>query len=217
MNWLRQSAPSPTISTRYINISRLCPEMAALSHHDTQRQAGTQATFHPPPIHHVPACGAHAGACVAQPNGYQDGCVAQPGGYQQGSRSNTVAPPGGFNQGRGYGRGRGRYGCRSNRGGRGRTAFADYVPSGCGGSYSATGGNNTHRPFQSNLVKVHNNWNVCYSCGFDVKDGHDSMTCHMDWRKPGHDMYFTRANAQQKLDAGCNARGMHKSILSGQA
>ena len=147
--------------------------------------------------------------------------MAQPGGYQQGGRGSTVAQPGGFQQGRGYGRtgGRGRYGRQSNRG-RGRTtAFADYVPGGRGGNYSASGGPIAHRPFQSNLVKVHNNWNVCYSCGFDVEDGHDSMTCHMDWRKPGHDVYFTRANAQQKLDAGCDTctRGIHKSILPGQA
>ena len=197
----------------YQHIAPLSQQMAALSHQDSQRQA----TFPHPPITQLtlPAFGT---ARVAQPGGYHGGCVAQPGGYQQG-RGATVAQPGGFSQGRGYGRGRGRYGRRPNRGGRGRTAFADYVPSGRGGAYSATGGANTHRPFQSNLVKTHNNWNVCYSCGFDVEDTHDSMSCHMDWRKPGHDVYFTRANAQQKLDAGCNActRGMHKSILPGQA
>ena len=203
----------------YQHIAPLSQQMAALSHQDSQRQAA----FPHPPIAQlqVPSFGAPAVARVAQPNGYQGSRVAQPGGFQQGTRGNTVAQPGGYSNGRGYGRGRGRYGRRSNRGGRGRTAFADYVPSGRGGSYGATSatGGNAHRPFQSNLVKTHNNWNVCYSCGFDVEDGHDSMTCHMDWRKAGHDVYFTRANAQQKLDAGCNAstRGIHKSILPGQA
>ena len=208
----------------YQHIAPLSQQMAALSYQDTQRQATHQVAQPPPPIQqlNVPAFGAYAGTRVAQPGGYQGNRVAQPGGYQQGGRTSTVAQPGGFQQGRGYGRtgGRGRYGRRTNRGGRGRTAFADYVPNGRGGSYySAAGGQVQHRPFQSNLVKVHNNWNVCYTCGFDVEDGHDSMTCHMDWRKPGHDVYFTRANAQQKLDAGCNActRGMHKSILPGQA
>ncbi len=69
----------------------------------------------------------------------------------------------------------------------------------------------------SNLVKVHNNWNVCYTCGFDVEDGHTSMTCHMDWRKRTHDVTFTRDNAQQKLAQGCDAcmRGMHKTLLPG--
>jgi hypothetical protein len=196
----------------YQHITPLSQQMAVLSHHDTQRQS-----YPPPTINqlHVPAFRAPAVARVAQPNGYQGSRVAQPGGYQQGRRGNTVAQPGGYNNGRGYGRGRGRCGRRSNRGGCGCTGFADYVPSGRGGSYSAMGGNNTHRPFQSNLVKAHNNWNVCYSCGFDVEDGNNSITCRMDWRKPGHDVYFTRANAQQKLDAGCNActQGMHKSIL----
>jgi hypothetical protein len=204
----------------YQHIAPLSQQVAALSHNDTLRQAGTQATFPPPPINqlHVPAFGALATDRVAQPNGYQGGRVAQPGGYQQG-RGNSVAQPGGNNCGRGYGRGRGRYSRRTNRGGRGRTAFADYVPSGRGSLYGASGGTNTHRPFQSNMVKTHNNWNVCYSCGFNVEDGHDSMPCHMDWRKPGHNVYFTRPNAQQKLDAGCNActRGIHKSILPGQA
>ena len=206
----------------YQHIAPLSQQMAALSYQDTHRQANNQVAQPPPPIQQltVPAIGAYAGARVAQPGTYQGTRVAQPGGYQDGGRGYNVTQPGGFQQGRGYGRtgGRGRYGRRANRG-RGRTAFADYVPGGRGGGYSATGGANQHRPFQSNLVKVHNNWNVCYSCGFDVEDGHDSMTCHMDWRKPGHDVYFTRANAQQKLNAGCNActRGMHKSILPGQA
>jgi hypothetical protein len=28
-----------------------------------------------------------------------------------------------------------------------------------------------------NIYKVHNNWNVCFSCGFDIEDGHTSITC----------------------------------------
>ena len=201
----------------YQHIAPLTQQMAAMSYHDTQRQATAQVAHPAPPITqlHVPAFAAYTGACVAQQGGYQGARVAQPGGYQQG-RGGTVAQPGGFQQGRGYGRngGRGRNGRQSNRG-RGRTAFADYVQGGRGGAGATT---NATRPFQSNLVKVHNNWNVCYSCGFDIEDGHSSRTCPSDWRKPGHDEYFTRANAQQKLDAGCYAstRGMHKSILPGQ-
>ena len=207
----------------YQHIAPLSQQMAALSYQDTQRRSSGQIAPPPPPIHQltVPAFGGFAGGRVAQPGGYQGNRVAQPGaGYQQGGRGTAVAQPGGFQQGRGYSRGgRGRYGRRSSTRGRGRTAFADYVPAGRNGTYSASGGPPAHRPFQSNLVKAHNNWNVCYSCGFDVEDGHDSMTCHLDWRKPGHDVYFTRANAQQKLDAGCNActRGIHKSILPEQA
>jgi hypothetical protein len=58
------------------------------------------------------------------------------------------------------------------------------------------------------------NWNMCYSCGFDIEDGHTSMTC-MFW-KVSHQTGFTRENAQQYIAAGhvpCT-KGMHKSILS---
>jgi hypothetical protein len=119
----------------------------------------------------------------------------------------------GTHGGRGGGRGRGRrYGRgRANWQKRGRMAFADYVPQGRGvGGYM--GGTPQNAP---NPVKVHNNWNVCYSCGFDVEDGHTLQTCHFDWRKPTHNVTFTRANAQQKLAQGCDAstRGMHKTML----
>ena len=33
------------------------------------------------------------------------------------------------------------------------------------------------QPPYSNTVKKYANWNVCYSCGFDVADGHTSMSC----------------------------------------
>ncbi len=123
---------------------------------------------------------------------------------------------GGVQHGRGGGCGRGRSygrGC-ANKQKRGRKAFADYVPQGRGfGGY--TGGTQTNRP---NPVKKHNNWNVCYSCGFDVEDGHNSQTCQFDWQKPTHDVTFTRANAQQKLAQGCDActKGMHKTMLPTQ-
>jgi hypothetical protein len=32
-------------------------------------------------------------------------------------------------------------------------------------------------PQYSNVTKTYNNWNMCYSCGFDVKDGHTFLTC----------------------------------------
>jgi hypothetical protein len=131
----------------------------------------------------------------------------------QGS-GNTGGNRGGFQQGRGGGRsyGRGRTygrGRGPRRNGRGLTAFADYVPQGRGYEHNAAA---AHRPFQSNLIKSHNNWNVCYSCGFDVEDGHTS-------RKPTHDVTFTRENAQMKLAQGCDActRGMRKTMLPGQA
>ena len=68
------------------------------------------------------------------------------------------------------------------------------------------------RPQYSNLVKRYANWNACYTCGFDVPDGHTSMTCQ-NQRKVGHDVYFTRQNAQQYIDAGrnCSTRYRHRT------
>ena len=141
------------------------------------------------------------------------------GGHNAGNTGGgyTGGYAGGFQQGHGGSRGRGRsYGRgRANKQKRGCTAFADYVPQGRGqGGY--TGPSPANRP---NPIKLHNNWNVCYSCGFDVEDGHNSQTCHFNWRKPTHDVTFTRANAQQKLAQGCDActKGMHKTMLPTQA
>ena len=143
--------------------------------------------------------------------GYQGG--SNVGGYGGGFQQARTA--GGFQQGRGGVRGRGRSygGGRGRRQNRGRTAFADYVPHGRGYGGAAAPAN------PPNPYKIHNNWNVCYSCGFDVEDTHNSQTCHFDWRKPTHDVTFTRANAQQKLAQGCDActKGMHKTMLPGQA
>ena len=65
----------------------------------------------------------------------------------------------------------------------------------------------------SDIVKRYANMNVCFSCGFDVEDGHNSGTCPMQWRRPNHQVGFTRANAQQYINAGYDActRAMHKT------
>jgi hypothetical protein len=67
-------------------------------------------------------------------------------------------------------------------------------------------------PPYSNVVKRFANWNACYSCGFDIPDAHTSMSCPAQ-RKSGHDVYFTRQNAQQYIDAGrnCSTRNRHKT------
>jgi len=65
------------------------------------------------------------------------------------------------------------------------------------------------RPPYSNLVKRFANWNACYTCGFNVPDGHTSMTCQAQ-RKAGHDGRFTRQNAQQYIDAGRNCSTCHR-------
>jgi hypothetical protein len=75
---------------------------------------------------------------------------------------------------------------------------------------------NIAMPF-SNTVKSYANWNVCYTCKFDVEGRHTSVMCHKLWRKPNHQEGFTCANAQVYLNAGwylCT-KGMHKSQLLG--
>jgi hypothetical protein len=139
-------------------------------------------------------------------------------------------PPGGLGSvggGRRQNRGRGR-----GRGGRGRTPFADYMRSQGGlgvgppGSGVPFGGGavpilqgvpsglpQVRNPDFSNIYKRHNNWNVCFSCGFDIEDGHTSATC--PFKKANHQLAFTRENAQQFIAAGYDpcTKGMHKSIL----
>ncbi len=73
----------------------------------------------------------------------------------------------------------------------------------------------TRRPEFSNTTKHFPNWNVCFSCGFDVEDWHTSAACPMDWRKQHHQEGFTCANAQQYITAGYKPcqKGMHKTVL----
>jgi hypothetical protein len=65
----------------------------------------------------------------------------------------------------------------------------------------------------SNQNKLHNNWNVCFSHGFEVENGHTSATC--EWRKMDHQEGFTCLNAQGYIDAEYDpcTRGMHKNVL----
>ena len=72
-------------------------------------------------------------------------------------------------------------------------------------------------PF-SNTVKRYHNWNACYSCGFDVADGHTSMTCPFHLCRPSHDVNFTCQNAQQYINLGhpCSTRGRHKTQMNAQ-
>ena len=66
-----------------------------------------------------------------------------------------------------------------------------YAPPGGMPRYAPLGGRQPQeQPPYSNLVKRYTNWNACYTCGFDVPDGHTSMSCQAQ-RKAGHDVYFT--------------------------
>ncbi len=120
-------------------------------------------------------------------------------------------------------------GCTGSRGGGcGRGAFAQQIPGGFGGippfvngppvAFVPPTGARVNAPFQSNLTKRYANWNVCWSCGFDVEDGHTLAMCPTHWRKTDHQVGFTRRNAQQWINQGyapCT-KGMHKTKLPKQ-
>ena len=129
--------------------------------------------------------------------------------------------------GRRGGRGRGE---RANTGRQGRTPFANFVGRGNQGGLPPIGGGgrgggiapftqqNAPRnaaPMYSNIIKRYANWNVCFSCGFDVEDGHTSKTCPAPWRRANHQEGYTRANSGQYIAAGYDActKAMHKSQL----
>ena len=62
-----------------------------------------------------------------------------------------------------------------------------------GGNQQGGGGGRNRAPY-SNPVKLYANWNMCYSCGFDVEDGHTSQTFPVHLRKPNHQVGFNRTN-----------------------
>jgi hypothetical protein len=166
------------------------------------------ATFHIPPIQqlNIPTFAGQANI-----------------GYNAGTRYN-----GGI-RGHGGRRGRGRGGSCGEGGQGAHTPFANHL----GNTQMAGGhGGMAHpgigypppvdgfnekaaklpNPPHSNIVKMYANWNVCFSCGFDIEKGHTSQTCPAHWRKMNHQEGFTRKNSRQWINAGYNpcTKGMHK-------
>jgi len=88
------------------------------------------------------------------------------------------------------------------------------LPPAAGIGYYAPPPQTQQPPPYSNLMKWFTNWNACYSCGFDVADGHTSQTRPRHLRKPDHDCYFTHQIAQQYVDAGygCSTKNRHKMV-----
>jgi hypothetical protein len=84
-------------------------------------------------------------------------------------------------------------------------AVIPYIPSGAAQI-------RVQNPRYSNVVKLFANQNVCFSCGFDVEDWHNSGTCPN--KKPGHQDGFTRSNYQEYDRANhqfCR-KAMHKTM-----
>jgi hypothetical protein len=74
---------------------------------------------------------------------------------------------------------------------------------------------NIMRRHPRHVMKQFANWNVCYSCGFDVAEEHTNQMCPQHLRKPDQDGHFTHQNVQQYIDAGCgcSTKNHHKTIF----
>ena len=111
-----------------------------------------------------------------------------------------------------YGRGRGR---RNNyrgkgRGGRRNNYYQSPAPAAAAPAPSVGGyippptvpnvAPVVERPAYSNPTKHWNNWNMCFSCGWDVPQWHTSQTC--PYQVEGHQVGCTRENAQAYMSAG---------------
>jgi hypothetical protein len=167
-----------------------------------------------------------AGRGIGRPAGrgqFQPPAPFTPTGFGRGGQA---APTGfgraGLGRGRGRGRGRGPPGFATGRGPPFTTITTGRTP-GYTATQTASGGyyatpppmQHVQAPPYSNLTKRHANWNACYSCGFDVPEGHTSLTCPHHMRKPDHDIHFTRQNAQQYIDQGynCATKNRHKTVF----
>ena len=147
----------------------------------------------PPPNQHPP------------PNIYTPAPTGAGGGWQAGGQGGYHTQPGGRGRGgRGQG-GRGRHNAAYGRGPPQRN------PGGYGGRNSGRG----WTPNPQHPVKRFNNWNMCFSCGWDVPVWHTSKTCPHEYRKPGHVENCDRSNANGLIAAGhdVSKKGMHKTQL----
>ena len=140
---------------------------------------------HPPPYTKVPTTIYQPAPPVAYGRG---GGRRRPGTRGQGGRSR-----GGGRVGRGYGP---------------PTAAPPPYAGAILPAPARRGGTSTPNP-----NKQYNNWNMCYSCGYDVPIWHTSATC--DNRKHGHQVGCTRANAEQYTTGRhyVSTKGAHKINL----
>ncbi len=76
-------------------------------------------------------------------------------------------------------------------------AAPEPLPGGGTGQLPAAPGGQSQRHNAEflDIYKQQNNWNVCFSCRFDVEDVHTSGTC--PFKKWNHQVSYTRNNAQQ--------------------
>ena len=116
-------------------------------------------------------------------------------------------------RGRGGGRGRGRQGRVSAGRGRGRTqpppSRQQPQPWEYSGYQYPAQQQNPPGQRQPSRFKRHNNWNYCWSCGFDVEDWHTSSTCPTPMMN--HNVNAARANT-----FGGSRKGHYRTSLPQQ-
>jgi hypothetical protein len=144
------------------------------------------------------------------------------------------AVPPAFNMGRGVQVGQGGRGRQKCCGGRGqRTPFANHLQNQTQGQGGRGNNNNNNGGIliapggagivgqpatqYSNITKAFANWNMCYTCRFNIEDGHTLVTCPRGWRKLNHQEGFDRNNAQAYIGAGWkpSTKGWHKTQFPG--
>jgi len=167
-----------------------------------------------PPIQHLtmptaPQQQAYAAAAVPPPQ-YQQQAI----GYNNQRGNNNRNRNNKGNGGRGRGRGNNN---RRNNGAYGPQPPQQQMQSINGIPPPAYGNtnNNSTQGLYSNTVKHFNNWNMCFSCGWDVPIWHTSATCPTNCRKNGHQEQVDRNNAEAYINAGHNVckKGKHKNTL----
>ena len=170
-------------------MSELLAALAATQQHVAlllRAQPATQWTP-PPPAYTAPP---PAYATPPPPAYYPPPTYQQPS-YQQYGRGG---------EGRGGGAGRGKRN-KNHRTGAGFGARPPTAPAAGGWTAPPTtataSGTNVPNP-----VKHFNNWNMCFSCGFDIPAWHTSKTCPQECRQAGH-----QTNCDQNNYASFKAQG----------
>ena len=172
--------------------------MALNAHIDNPNmaQANAATAFPPPPPHNPYSPQFRRQAPPQQPHGQLAHLPPTPVQPRQPRGRGRGRPPRRMGT---RGRGRGRYNIQAN----------NFYNNGRGNFNNVMQYNNTAAQNPPSIYKRYNNWNYCFTCGFDVEDWHDSSTCTRPcWN---HNVMATRNNTM-----GGSTKGQHRYVLPGQ-
>jgi hypothetical protein len=209
---------APAFKQIAMNQTAFANQLAAMSMMQQPQQAATivpTQQFSTPPVPNVASqCNTHSPRPTQKQVPYQQQYRPPNQGYHNGQQ-------GYFGGGRGrQSGGRGRVRC-SSRGGRPRCSnfqqmqgggMGPFAPPNLGGGMGPFG---AQSQFQNalNPIKRYANWNACFSCGFNVEDGHTSATCPTFLRKHNHQVEYTRDNAASYAAYESSTKGRNKTQL----